>query len=194
MIRKSIRVLPYIIIAFIAAVVFLVTSSMTSTVEVHALPEYAARTGESCSTCHVNPGGGGPRTLQGMLWAARGKPDAVPELPGVLLAPDINDGAELWDIACASCHGGQGRGGFGATIAGSGLTANKINSAVMRGRERSGMPPFDGKFTDAQLDALVTYTQGIANDIVDPPPPAIPLPAAEFTCDSQTTPVACGGN
>ncbi len=38
---------------------------------VHALPEYAARTGESCATCHVSPGGGGPRTLRGLLWAAR---------------------------------------------------------------------------------------------------------------------------
>ncbi|MBI5291045.1 MAG: hypothetical protein HY872_04105 [Chloroflexi bacterium] len=25
---------------------------------VHALPEYAARTGEACATCHVSPGGG----------------------------------------------------------------------------------------------------------------------------------------
>jgi mono/diheme cytochrome c family protein len=33
---------------------------------VHALPEYAARTGEACATCHVSPGGGGPRA--GPLW------------------------------------------------------------------------------------------------------------------------------
>ncbi|MCP4210268.1 MAG: cytochrome c [Halieaceae bacterium] len=194
MIRRFIRIIPFLGVALIAVAVYLMTSSVTSTQTVHALPEYADRTGESCSTCHVNPGGGGPRTLRGMLWSARGRTDAVPELPGVLLAPGISDGAELWDIACASCHGLQGEGGFGTTITGSGLSANKIGSAVKRGRERSGMPPYEGQFTDDQVDALVDFTQGIANGIIAPPPPAIPLPAAEFTCQSQTAPVSCGGN
>jgi hypothetical protein len=48
----------------------------------HALPEYATRTGQQCSTCHVNPAGGGPRTLRGLLWLAQGRPDQVPPLPG----------------------------------------------------------------------------------------------------------------
>src|SRR3990170_4668320 len=37
---------------------------------VQALPEYATRTGEPCAACHVSAGGGGPRTLRGLLWAA----------------------------------------------------------------------------------------------------------------------------
>ena len=46
-----------------------------------ALPEYMARTGEACATCHVNPAGGGPLTARGSLWLAEGKPDQVPPLP-----------------------------------------------------------------------------------------------------------------
>ena len=72
-------------------------------------PEYATLTGEGCATCHVSPGGGGPRTLRGLLWAVRGKPAKVPTLPGVLIAPNVTDGAELYDIACAACHGEESR-------------------------------------------------------------------------------------
>jgi len=192
--RKIVQLLPIALITLIALAAYLITSGVTNVQPVHALPEYAARTNESCSTCHVNPGGGGPRTLRGMLWAAQGKPDQVPELPGVLLAPGISDGAELWDIACSSCHGLQGEGGFGATIAGSGLKANKIRSTIQRGRLRSGMPAFTGKFTDEQLAALVTFVEGIASGTMAPPPSSIPLTAAEFTCQSLTAPVSCGGN
>ncbi len=46
----------------------------------HALPEYAAQTGEPCSTCHVSPSGGGPRSPRGLAWVASGKPGAVPDL------------------------------------------------------------------------------------------------------------------
>ena len=45
-----------------------------------ALPEYAAQTGEPCSTCHVSPSGGGPRGPRGLAWVASGKPGAVPDL------------------------------------------------------------------------------------------------------------------
>ena len=193
--QKSTRLLSLFAVALLAALVYVIAEGAGDAVPTaHALPEYAARTNESCSTCHVNPGGGGPRTLRGLLWAAQGKPDQVPELPAVLLAPGINDGADLWDIACASCHGGQGEGGFGVAIANSGLKANKIRSTIQRGRLRSGMPAFKGQFTDEQLETLVSYAEGLATGLMEPAPAALPLPAAEFTCQSQTTPVSCGGN
>ncbi|NOZ72268.1 MAG: cytochrome c [Chloroflexi bacterium] len=194
MIRNIVLFLPFVLIALIALLAYFITSSAVSVETVHALPEYASRTEESCSTCHVNPGGGGPRTLRGLLWAAQGKPDQVPELAGVLLAPGISDGAELWDIACSACHGLQGEGGFGLTIAKSGLSENKIRAAVKRGRLRSGMPAFQEQLSEEQLVALVSFVVGIANDVIEPPPPAYALPPAEFICQSQTAPVSCGGN
>ncbi|MBI2863535.1 MAG: hypothetical protein HYX94_03125 [Chloroflexi bacterium] len=35
-----------------------------------ALPDYAAKTGQPCSTCHVNPAGGGPLTATGSAFQA----------------------------------------------------------------------------------------------------------------------------
>jgi mono/diheme cytochrome c family protein len=53
---------------------------MQPTSTTQALPEYAAQTGEPCSTCHVSPSGGGPRTPRGQAWVASGKSGSVPDL------------------------------------------------------------------------------------------------------------------
>ncbi len=45
-----------------------------------ALPEYAAQTGEPCSSCHISPSGGGPRGPRGQAWVASNKPGAIPDL------------------------------------------------------------------------------------------------------------------
>jgi hypothetical protein len=47
---------------------------------VQALPEYAAQTGEPCSSCHISPSGGGPRGLRGQAWVASSKPGTIPDL------------------------------------------------------------------------------------------------------------------
>lgn len=160
----------------------------------HALPEYADRTGEPCSTCHVNPGGGGPRTFRGLLWVAQGRPEAVPEMGNVLIAPGVNDGVALYDSACSSCHGESGEGLFGIALVSSGITEDKIQDTILRGRERSGMPAFEGLFTSAQLSILVEYVTGISSGEIEPAPLSYPLPAAEFTCDDQPDEPRCGGN
>lgn len=160
----------------------------------HALPEFSPRTGESCATCHVNPGGGGPRTMRGLLWAAKGRPDAVPELPGVLIAPGVSDGEELYQIACASCHGEFGEGMFGTRLIYSGLNKAKIRGNILRGRLQSGMPSYEGKFTDQQLEALVEYTLALVNAEATPAPQSYPLGMPQFQSESQATPISPGGN
>ena len=187
-----IHYLQLLAIAGIAVFIFLVIASWSS--PAHALPEYAKRTGEPCATCHVNPGGGGPRTLRGALWASKGKPDEVPALPGVLLAPGIDDGAELFEIACSTCHGLHGEGLFGKELANSGLKDNKIRSNILKGRLQSGMPSFDGKFTDAQLQALVDYVVALANGTAEIPPAEYPLEPPAFNCAAQPSSEPCGGN
>jgi mono/diheme cytochrome c family protein len=187
-----IHYLQLLAVACIAVFILLIISSISNRVQ--ALPEYAHRTGESCATCHVNPGGGGPRTLRGALWAARGKADKVPALPGVLLAPGVTDGAELFDIACSTCHGKQGEGLFGLEIANSGLADNKIRSNILKGRLKSGMPSFDGMFTTEQLKALVDFTVSLADGIAEIPPTEYPLESPSFKCEPQSTTIFCGGN
>jgi len=161
-----------------------------------ALPEFAENTGEACSTCHVNPGGGGPRTLRGLLWAAQGKPDEVAELGDILIAPGVSNSVELYDVACATCHGSSGEGLFGAALTRSGITEEKIRSAILRGKERSGMPAFDSQFTTSQLDILVSYVAGIASGELEPAPLSYPLEAAQFECGPNVdeSGESCGGN
>ena len=162
--------------------------------EAHSYPEYATRTNEACSACHVNPGGGGPRTLTGLLWTAQGRPDYVPQLENILIAPGVEDGVELFDLACQSCHGVSGEGSFGVALTNSGFPDNKIRSVILRGRDRSGMPPFEGRLTENQLDLLVEYVTGISSGEIDPAPLFYPLAQGHLTCTSLLLSDPCGGN
>jgi mono/diheme cytochrome c family protein len=192
--RNLAKILPLLLISTLAAVVFMVTANAMDAPVAYALPVYSVRTGEPCATCHANPGGGGPRTLRGLLWSARGRPDEVPELSGVLLAPGITEGVDLFDIACAPCHGLNGEGLFGNSLANTGLPANKIHSAVVRGRLRSGMPAYEDKLTESQIEVLVSYVEGMANGTIELPPTSYSLPEGELTCQPQTAAATCGGN
>ena len=187
-----IHYLQLLAIAGIALFILLAISSSSNSV--HALPEYSHRTSEACAVCHVNPGGGGPRTLRGALWAARGRADEVPVLPGVLLAPGVDDGAELFEIACSTCHGMYGEGLFGRVIANTGVKPEKIRANILRGRLQSGMPSFEGMFTDAQLQALIDYTSALATGKAEIPPSSYPLESPAFKCTAQSTSIFCGGN
>jgi mono/diheme cytochrome c family protein len=161
---------------FVVLMVFL----LVETHPVKALPEYATLTGESCGVCHVNPGGGGPRTLRGLLWAARGKPVQLPPLPIVLLAPDVQDGYELYGIACAGCHGAKGEGSSAIGLAGTGISAPAIRSYLLKGIQPLGMPGFKGQLTDAQVDALVNFVTRLGDSTIPLPPDSYPLAPAQL--------------
>jgi mono/diheme cytochrome c family protein len=180
--------------ALVGAIFLVLTGLMFGEHSAYALPEYAQRTNESCSTCHVNPGGGGPRTMRGLIWAANGKPDVVPELPGVLLAPGVSDGAELYQIACASCHGVYGEGKVGSRLESGGVQENKIRSTILHGRRISGMPSFDRQFTDEQFEALVAYVVALENGQAEPILDTYPLEPPQLQGIPQSTPTSPEGN
>ncbi len=182
------------LLAIAGIAVFILLAISSSSNSVRALPEYSHRTTEACAVCHVNPGGGGPRTLRGALWAARGKADEVPVLPGLLIAPGVDDGAELYEIACAACHGMYGEGLFGRVIANTGVKPQKIRTNILRGRLNSGMPSFEGMFTEAQLQALIDYTYELATGKAEIPPATYPLESPAFECSAQSASIFCGGN
>jgi hypothetical protein len=54
--------------------------ALSTPLTAEALPEYAAQTGEPCSSCHISPSGGGPRGPRGQAWVAANKPGAIPDL------------------------------------------------------------------------------------------------------------------
>lgn len=189
-----VRLSQYAVIVGISLFVIAAVGIIMGENPAHALPEFVDRTGEPCSTCHVNPGGGGPRTLRGLLWAAQGRPDQVPELGNILIAPGVEDGVELYDIACASCHGSSGEGLFGLALSGSGISDTMIRAMTLFGRESSGMPGFEGQFTDEQLEALVAYAAGIASGEIEPAPATYPLPPGRLECIVSPETDRCGGN
>jgi mono/diheme cytochrome c family protein len=191
---NSLKLIQWLVLAFFAFITIIGVGIIMGEPEAHSFPEYATRTNEACSACHVNPGGGGPRTLTGLLWTAQGRPDEVPQLDNILIAPGVEDGVELYDIACQSCHGASGEGSFGLALTSSGFPENKIRSAILRGRDRSGMPPFDGLFTDIQLELLVEYVTGISSGEIDPAPTKYPLEEGHLICSSILFSDPCGGN
>jgi mono/diheme cytochrome c family protein len=68
------------------------------------------------------------------------------------------EGADLYKVHCASCHGGSGGGGLGPSLEG---IADRIPlgehiKTVEDGRP-GGMPKFEGDLTPAQIEAVVNY-------------------------------------
>jgi mono/diheme cytochrome c family protein len=168
----------------------------------HALPEYATRTGQTCATCHVNPAGGGPRTLRGLVWLAEGRPDQVPPLPGS--AEEVGDsdldGAALFErFTCSGCHGSNGEGGVGPALNRVELPADEI-SQVTRDGQGAMMGYKPDVMSDAELDAIVQYVQALGRGEIET---GIvlekrPLPSAQLTCGTELSAAPsradCGGN
>jgi mono/diheme cytochrome c family protein len=181
--RRLLACFQFLFILLLAFGSFLAASIVTGERPVQALPEYTTRSGEPCAACHVNPGGGGPRTLRGLLWSAQGRPDDVPHMPGVLMAPGVIDGSELYDIACAGCHGFDGEGLFAMSLVERGISKPALNTFITYGIPLLGMPGFEGQFSDDQLDALIDYLAGLGSGDIEPRPQSFPLPPALLTCD-----------
>ena len=190
----TLKLIQWISLASIVVLTIFVTGLIMGETKAHSFPEYATRTNEACSACHVNPGGGGPRTLTGLLWTAKGRPDAVPRLENILIASGVVDGVELYDVACQACHGASGEGLFGLALTNSGFPESKIRSTILRGRDRSGMPAFEGQFTDQQLEFLIAYVTGISSGEIKPAPLSYPLNPGQLSCNSAIINEPCGGN
>jgi mono/diheme cytochrome c family protein len=190
---KLIRAAQTLAILVLAYVVFLVVALTVGEPAAHALPEYTGRTGEPCGTCHVSAGGGGPRTLRGLLWAARGKPDEIPELPGSTLAPGVSDGMELYDIACSGCHGFTGEGLFAINLVGNGISRATNRKFIRDGIPNTEMPSFGEKLTAEQLEILVDFVTDMTSGGLELPK-EYPLEPAQFRCDPLDLETICGGD
>ncbi len=189
--RKPIQSLKILFLIALSLIVVTGITLWAGSSTVYALPEYAARTGEPCAACHVSAGGGGPRTLRGLLWSARGRPDKVPDLPGMLIAPRVTDGMELYQIACAGCHGSKGEGLFAMGLVNTKISPSSIRAYTLVGIPKLGMPPFQGQFTPDQLSSLVKYVAGLSSGEIPPPVDAYPLPPAQFHCISGSAQPDC---
>ena len=185
--------LQIILLAGLWSVSWIAILGLSGMESVHALPEYSHRTGEPCGTCHVNPGGGGPRTMRGLLWSAQGRPDQVPVLENVLLAPGVEDPQMLYDIACSGCHGRYGEGQSAVSLVDYMLTEALVSHVVTKGLPISGMPSLAGQLTPEQISSLAVYVTALSNHTIALQD-SYPLPPGELGCDSAGAQQSCGGN
>lgn len=168
----------------------------------HAYPEYTGRTGQQCTACHVNPAGGGPRTIRGLLWIAEGRPDEVPPLPGgdMQAEGETVDGPALYDARdCALCHGPVGEGDTGPVLTEHEWPAEELVGIIVEGTgTMKGYGP--DAFSQAELEALVAYVQAIGRGEIQAtvvlkkrllPPPQRPCPTDKALIVPYS---GCGGN
>jgi mono/diheme cytochrome c family protein len=104
-----------------------------------------------------------------MLWTAQNRPDKVPIIENTLLAPGVYDPLELYDAACAGCHGKKGEGLSATPLTEYYLTEDFIRIVVLRGAPRSGMPSFSQQLTDEQLQILVRFVKALSDGDIVPP-------------------------
>lgn len=82
------------------------------------------------------------------------------------------DGAELFDVACARCHGDRGKPmphmasqlgvkDLSAAAFHDRVTDEDIRARIARGSENRRMPAFEGALTAEQIDALVRHVRGL---------------------------------
>jgi mono/diheme cytochrome c family protein len=168
----------------------------------HALPEYATRTGQPCAACHVNPAGGGPRTLRGLLWLAQGRPDQLPPLPGSEEEVDeaALDGAALFEkFQCSSCHGPTGEGDVGPALNQEELPTAELVEIIRNGKGiMKGYRP--EVMSDEEMDVVIQHMLAIARGEVQS---SINLqkqllPPAQLSCADESAALPgrtdCGGN
>ena len=70
-------------------------------------------------------------------------------------------GPAVFATRCASCHGADGGGGFGPTLAGvvSNRFPNPADEAAVIESGRGAMPSFAGNLTPEQIAAVVEFTR-----------------------------------
>ena len=68
-------------------------------------------------------------------------------------------GEELWEGACAKCHGLDGEGEYGPRIAGTELLADADAIEGLLREGRGAMPPVGRDWNDTEMDALTDYLE-----------------------------------
>ena len=97
-----------------------------------------------------------------MLAACAGSPPPVPGADTGTADPVLVEGREVWARSCASCHGPDGSGGRGPSMA---AVAERFpdpgDQVVVIDEGRGGMPAFGGRYSVSEIRAVVRYTREV---------------------------------
>ncbi len=123
---------------------------MSNRTRSHALILAVALAG--CQPDDPSIGGGGGARDTGALSLGGGGGGSTGAAPA-------GDGAEIYRVFCASCHGADGGGtGSGPGVRGdAGGSEGALRSVILYGDD--DMPDFGGVLTDAEVEALIDWMQ-----------------------------------
>ena len=85
--------------------------------------------------------------------------ETTPAPPAAEVPAAVADGQELYAKHCASCHGAEGKGGFGPDLSGEykyGKTDMSVEESIAYGRP-GNMPAFDKKLSSEEIKSLADY-------------------------------------
>jgi mono/diheme cytochrome c family protein len=71
-------------------------------------------------------------------------------------------GEQVWVRSCAGCHGADGEGGIGPTLAGGAVVEefpDRAEQITLVTEGLGGMPAFGGRLTPGEIGAVVDYTR-----------------------------------
>jgi len=69
------------------------------------------------------------------------------------------DAKSIYAKNCASCHGEEGKGGFGPALRGSGKSDVELYAIISKGIEANGMPAFSASLDEQKIWKLVTLVK-----------------------------------
>jgi cytochrome c oxidase cbb3-type subunit III len=90
---------------------------------------------------------------------AAATPETTPAPPAAEAPAAVAGGQELYARHCASCHGADGKGGFGPDLSGEykyGKSSVAVEESITFGRP-GNMPAFEGKLSGEEIKALTDY-------------------------------------
>ena len=90
---------------------------------------------------------------------AAATPETTPAPPAAEVPAAVADGQELYAKHCASCHGAEGKGGFGPDLSGEykyGKTNMAAEESISYGRP-GNMPAFEKKLSSEEIKSLADY-------------------------------------
>lgn len=92
-----------------------------------------------------------------------GDPAGSPTTTGdqFVIPPELAEGHSLFGQFCAACHGANGEGGLGGPVAGISMSPADLDGIIRNGV--GTMPGFAAQMSDAEIVALVAFTEALAS-------------------------------
>lgn len=94
--------------------------------------------------------------------ACAGSPPPVPGADSGTADPVLMEGRGVWARSCSSCHAPDGSGGRGPSLRSVvERFEDPVDQVAVVAEGRGGMPAFGGRYSDAEILAVVRYTREV---------------------------------